>query len=141
MQRTKINNTNEKIQKIENGYYNKYPFFSLKYLDINNKKFSHKVLSNFDLAKLIIDLNKFSQKTWKEISGTNDYYRFHEVEKSIVSKELKNIPLPDEEKYNLSYYQFKPISSNKKLRIFGFFNEYYAFEILWFDKEHEFYSK
>lgn len=141
----KINNSfKSKIQKPKNvSFYQEYPSFSLKNLAVKDEMFSNRVLTDLELYKFILGLSYLSQMTWKEIQAANKYYRFHEVVPSTTqyTKIINKLSfLSDEDKVNISIYQLKPISSKKKFRIFGYFNNKCIFEIVWFDPDHEIYG-
>lgn len=114
----------------DGGFYKKHPYFSLRYIDKTNKKFSFKYLEKTDLSELLLDLNELSQRTWEEIKNAGKYYRFHNIgindtkEAEHLYELLDKCNMTEEEKDQIIFYQFQPNKkSNYKLfRIDGFFN-------------------
>jgi len=119
-------------------WLDKYPVFSFRFYDKDNKEFSIQNLeSKKDHEKLIEKLHEFSNKKWNEIAiAEREFWHFHEIDWTETEKQNGFETL--EQLQGLSAYQFKIF---EEFRIIGAMTHDGSFEIVWFDRMHKLYPR
>lgn len=114
------------IQTTKAAYLELYPAFSFRKANPDHRRYRVKdKCKKDDLHHFIHGLLRMSEFPWKQIEGTKHMFHMHEV----PNKE--GLPVPE----GFVLLQFKAF---QEARVIGYFNRDNIFEIVLFDRNHEY---
>ncbi len=114
------------VEKPKRGYWELHPSFSFKHCLPEHRKYPVKnKCHKEDLHHFMKHLASMSSLRWKQIEGTKDKFHMHPV----PNKENVNIP---------EGFQLMQFKAFQEARVIGYFNIDNIFEVILFDREHDY---
>ncbi len=135
--KTKVHQSNYKIEPSKIGYETLHPTFSFANYIKNSKYYTEEHCNNEKdtLYKFMNAMKDISSFTWREIKQNKSQFHAHDIDEKV--SEISELSSFDE---NIPFFQFK-LPNHDKGRFIGYFDETGIFNIVLIDRMHQIYKR